>query len=72
MDLIVQLPKTRTGFDAIVTFVDWLTKQIHLAPTTTTVTAPQLAHLFIDYVFRVHGLPTSIVSDRDPRFTSNF
>jgi hypothetical protein len=72
MDLIVQLPKTRTGFDAIVTFVDWLTKQIHLAPTTTTVTAPQLAHLFIDYVFRIHGLPTSIVSDRDPRFTSIF
>lgn len=72
MDLITQLPKSRRGHDAIVVFVDKLTKQIHLAATTTSVTAPQLAHIFWETVVRHHGLPSSILSDRDPRFTGHF
>jgi len=72
MDLITQLPKTKNGFDAIVVFVDKLSKMVHYAPTSTSVTAPQLASLFFKEVVRHHGLPTSIVSDRDARFTSNF
>jgi hypothetical protein len=72
MDLITQLPKTKSGYDAIVTFVDRLTKQIHLAPTTCNVTASQLASIFVEHVFKLHGLPSSIISDRDPRFTSKF
>ena len=39
---------------------------------TTTVTAPKLAELYIDNVFKLHGLPKAIVSDRDPCFTSIF
>ena len=72
MDLITQLPRTAAGHDAIVVFVDKLSKMVHYAPTTTTVTAPQLARLFFDVVVRHHGVPVSIVSDRDARFTSLF
>jgi hypothetical protein len=72
MDLITQLPRSRSGCDAIVVFVDKLTKMVHLAPTHTTVTAPQLAHIFWSTVVRHHGLPSSIISDRDPRFVGHF
>ena len=72
MDLITQLPRTAAGHDAIVVFVDKLSKMVHFAPTTTTVSAPQLARLFFDSVVRQHGVPLSIVSDRDARFTSVF
>lgn len=72
MDLITSLPPSRNGFDAIFVVVDKYSKMIHCLPTTTTVTAPQLAHLFMREIVRHHGLPSSIVSDRDPRFTSSF
>jgi len=72
MDLITQLPRTTEGHDAIVVFVDRLTKMVHFAATVTTVTAPQLATIFFDTVYRFHGLPRVVVSDRDPRFTSKF
>ncbi len=72
MDLITQLPRTARGWDSIFVVVDRLTKMIHALPTTTDVKAPQLAQLFIDSIFRQHGLPQAIVSDRDPKFTSNF
>ncbi|KAE9054173.1 hypothetical protein PF010_g32652 [Phytophthora fragariae] len=45
---------------------------VHLAPVAAEVTADESAELFLDLVFRHHGLPESIVSDRDPRFTSAF
>ncbi|GAB4817301.1 hypothetical protein N2152v2_004347 [Parachlorella kessleri] len=45
---------------------------VHLAATTTTVTAPEFARLYFDNVVRLHGVQRSIVSDRDPRFTSKF
>jgi Integrase zinc binding domain/RNase H-like domain found in reverse transcriptase/Chromo (CHRromatin Organisation MOdifier) domain/Integrase core domain len=72
MDLIVQLPRTKRGFDAVVTFVDKLSKMVHFVPTKTDITAPELARLFIDNVVRLHGLPRIIISDRDPKFTSIF
>ena len=72
LDLITQLPRSQAGHDAIVVFVDKLTKMVHYAATTTAVTAPQLAELFMQCVVRQHGVPESIVSDRDPRFTSHF
>ena len=72
MDLITQLPKSKQGNDAIVVFVDKLTKMVHYAPTQTSVDAVELAKLFISNVVRLHGVPESIVSDRDSRFTSNF
>jgi hypothetical protein len=72
MDLITKLPKTKRQHDAVVVFVDKLTKMVHYAPTKVTVTAPQLAKVFFDTVFRHHGLPTTIVSDRDSKFTGQF
>jgi hypothetical protein len=72
MDLITQLPRSKAGNDAIVVFVDKLTKMVHYVATTTNVTAPQLASLFLRDVCRLHGVPESILSDRDPRFTAHF
>ena len=71
MDLITQLPHSRAGNDAIVVFVDKLTKMVHYVATTTEVTAPQLAHALLREVVRQHGVPESILSDRDPRFTAS-
>ncbi|POM79944.1 Hypothetical protein PHPALM_2278 [Phytophthora palmivora] len=45
---------------------------VHLAPVSATVTATQSAAIFLDIVYRHHGMPTSVVSDRDPRFTAAF
>jgi transposase InsO family protein len=72
MDFIVQLPKTKSGFDAIMVVVDRLTKRVHFLPTTTNASAPDIAKLFFNQVFRLHGLPQVIISDRDPKFVSKF
>lgn len=69
MDYIVALPKTLTGYDSILVMVDRLTKMVHFAPTTVNATAKDTADLFVHNVVRLHGLPTSMVSDRDSRFT---
>ena len=72
MDLMTDLPVTADGFDSIVVFCCRLSKMVHFVPCCKTVTAPQLAQLFVQHVFRLHGMPATIVSDRDPRFTSHF
>lgn len=72
MDFITQLPVTRHGNDAIVVFVDRLSKMVHFAATKTSVSAEEVARLFRHEVFRLHGIPAELVSDRDPRFTSRF
>ena len=72
MDFVVQLPKTKRGYDAIVVFVDRLTKTIRAEPTMTDATAPDTAKIFFRTIFRNYGLPTSIMCDRDSKFTSNF
>ncbi len=71
MDFVTDLPDN-DGYDSIVVFVDLLTKMVHLAPNNKTDSAQDVAHIFIDTVFKLHGLPEDIVSDRDPKFTSNF
>ena len=72
MDLMVELPKSESGNDAVVVFVDRLSKRVHLAACTTTITAPQLARVFVKDVFRLHGVPKVLVCDRDPKFVSEF
>jgi len=52
--------------------VDRLTKLVHMAPTTDTATAADTAQLFLDMVFKNHGMPNNIVLDRDVKFTSSF
>jgi hypothetical protein len=65
MDLI-------TCHTGVAVFVDRLSKHVHLAPVRHDIDAPGLARVFFDTVFRHHGLPRVIISDRDPRFTGNF
>ena len=71
-DFVTGLPKTKAGFDAIVVFVDRLTKYVHIAPTTTKCTAKAWADLFVQHVFCNHGLPLEIISDRGPQFASKY
>ena len=71
VDFVTGLPPSKQ-FDAICVVVDRLTKERHLIPCKTTITAEKLAQLFCDRVFRYHGLPKTIVSDRGPQFASCF
>ena len=72
LDLVGPLPTTAQGYTAILTIVDRLSKMGIFVPTTMTVDAPGMADLFFREVFRHYGMPTSIITDRDPRFISNF
>ena len=72
MDLVTDLPLTPRGNDTFVLFICRLTKLIHVVPTTKTITSEGLARIFYDHIYRLHGWPSSIVSDRDPRFTADF
>lgn len=71
-DFIVGLPPTKKGFDSITTYVDRFSKRVHFIPTSATASSKKVAQDFFDTIFKIHGLPDSIVSDRDPRFTANF
>ena len=72
MDLITSLPLTSSGFDAVFTVVDRFSKLVTFIPTNTSVDAPGLAKLFFQNIVCKFGMPSSIVSDRDTRFTSLF
>lgn len=72
MDLIIHLPKSKQQNDAVAVFVDRFSKAAHFVPCRTSCSAQDLADLFFKNVVRLHGLPTSIVSDRDARFCSQF
>ena len=73
MDFITGLPKSRPQqHDAILAIVDRLTKMAHYIPTHETVTSEGAARLYFDNIFRLHGLPNSLVSDRGTQFTSSF
>jgi hypothetical protein len=70
-DLITDLPPSQ-GYDSIWVVVDHLTKRVHAAPTTKAIDSLGLARLFRDHVWRHHGLPEEVISDRGPQFASNF
>jgi transposase InsO family protein len=72
MDFLGPLPKSKSGHNGILVVIDRLTKMAHFIPTTMTITSQGAADLFLKHIFRHHGLPQNIVSDRDPRFTSQF
>ncbi|XP_028802960.1 uncharacterized protein LOC114758115 [Neltuma alba] len=72
MDFITGMPRTPAGYDAIWVIVDRLTKSAHFLPIKSTYSLERLTKLYIDEIVRLHGVPESIISDRDPRFTSNF
>ena len=66
-DFITKLPLAQ-GYDSILVVVDRLTKMVHFIPTTEKTSAEGLARLFRDNVWKLHGLPESIISDRGLQF----
>ncbi|KAL0556960.1 hypothetical protein IC582_005478 [Cucumis melo] len=72
MDFITGLPRTLRGFTVIWVVVDRLTKSAHFVSGKSTYTASKWAQLYMSEIVRLHGVPVSIVSDRDARFTSKF
>ena len=72
LDYLGPVPKSASGKDMILVAIDRLTKMARFIPTHSTVTSKETADLFLREVFRHHGLPSNIVSDRDPRFTAKF
>ena len=65
-------PLKSNNFDYLLVMIDQLTSQVHLVPTRTTITARGIAWLILKEVMRLHGIPESIVSDQDTKFTSIF
>ena len=70
IDFIVGLSRTTSGKDAIWVIVDMLTKIAHFIPIRTSFSLDNLARLYMNKIVSKHGMPASIISDRDPRFTS--
>lgn len=71
MDFIEGLPKSE-GKKVIMVVVDRLTKFAHFLALSHPYTTRNVAQLFLDNVFKLHGFPTTIISDRDPIFVSKF
>ena len=72
MDFMVGLPRFQSGYDAIWVIVDRLMKSAHFLPMKNSNSVEKLAKLYVKEIIRLHGMPVSIVSDKDPRFTSRF
>ena len=71
MDFIDGLPFSQR-MDVIMVVVDILTKYVHFIALSHPYSAAKVAHLFAQHVFKLYGMPTSLVSDRDPIFTAKF
>ncbi|GJR40352.1 putative reverse transcriptase domain-containing protein [Tanacetum coccineum] len=72
MDFVTKLPKSSQGYDTIWVIVDRLTKSAIFTPMRETDSMEKLARMYLKEVVTRHGIPVSIICDRDPRFASNF
>ncbi|GJR44464.1 putative reverse transcriptase domain-containing protein [Tanacetum coccineum] len=72
MDFVIKLPKSLQGYDTIWVIVDQLTKSAIFVPMRETDPMEKLARMYLKEVVTRHGIPVSIICDRDPRFASNF
>ena len=72
MDFVTHLPWTPHGHDAVWVIVDQLTKSAHFLAVRMTFTLERFYLLYMREIVRLHGVPASIVSNRDPRFTAHF
>ena len=71
MDFVEGFPKSQFK-DVVLVVVDRLTKFVHFVPLSHPYTTAKVATLYLHYVFKLHGMPALIMSDRDPVFTSHF
>ena len=71
VDLVTELPQSH-GYDSILVAIDGLSKQAHFIATTSDITSLRVAQLFRDGVWKLHGLPEEVISDRGPQFMLNF
>ena len=72
MDIITQLPVTERVCNAVATFVDCMSKYVYFVPCKYTISAEQLAQLFIATEVSRHGMPKRIISDHNGRYLSRF
>ncbi|GJP78217.1 hypothetical protein CLOP_g8547, partial [Closterium sp. NIES-67] len=72
LDFITGLPPTTSSHDAILVAIDKFSRMGHFIPTHTKARTGETAQLFIRYIISQHGIPTTLISDRDPKFTSKF
>ena len=69
MDFVVGLLRCTRGFDSIWVIVDRFTKSAHFLPVKATYSTDKYAKLYVAEINKLHGVPVSIVSDRNPKFT---
>ncbi|GJP86628.1 hypothetical protein CLOP_g16628 [Closterium sp. NIES-67] len=72
LDFITGLPPTTSGHDAFLVVIDKFSNTGHFIPTHTTARTEETAQLFVRYIISQHGIPTTLISDRDPKFTCKF
>ena len=72
MDFVFGFPLTQRKHDAVWVTVNRFTKSVHFLPVRLDYSMDRLAELYVSEIVRLHGIPLSIVSDRDPWFTSRF
>ena len=71
IDIIGPVPESE-GKDAILVIVDRFSKMIHLFPISVNITSLGIAKIFRDEIFKLHGIPKKVISDRGPQFVSAF
>ena len=72
MDFVTKSPRMAKKHDAIWVIVDCLTKSSHFIPIRENMPIHKLAKIYVNEIIALHGVPISIISDKDGRFTSNF
>ena len=72
MDFVTHFPRTSRGHDTVWVIVDRLTKSAHFLAVQMTFTLEDFIRLYIREIVWLHGVPVSIISDRDPRFIAHF
>ena len=72
MDFITVLLKIKKQNDSIFVVIDKLSKAAHFIPMKSTYKVVNIADIFLKDIFRLHGIPKAIISDRDVKFTGNF